>query len=148
MLGFHSTSNLGKYLGFSLKHPRSSTQDYNFIIEKVQSKLVGWKANLLSFLRRVVLTQGTLTAIPSYIMQGVALPRRVLNSLDKISRFLIWGSTTEKKKLHLLSWKKIAKPKKDGGLGVHAAKPKKHCASCQVKMAAPSGKRLPVGSCS
>ena len=49
ILGFHSTQNLGKCLGFPLKHARSSSQDYNFIIEKVQRKLVGWKSVLLSF---------------------------------------------------------------------------------------------------
>lgn len=55
ILGFHSTPNLGKYLGFPLKHVRSSSQDYNFIIEKVQRKLAGWKSSLLSFTGRVVL---------------------------------------------------------------------------------------------
>ena len=49
ILGFHSTQNLGKCLGFPLKHARSSSQDYNFIIEKVQRKLAGWKSYLLSF---------------------------------------------------------------------------------------------------
>lgn len=55
ILCFHSTPNLGKYLGFPLKHVRSSSQDYNFIIEKVQRKLAGWKSSLLSFTGRVVL---------------------------------------------------------------------------------------------
>ena len=44
VLGFNSTLNLGKYLGFPLRHPGSSSQDYNFVIERVQNKLQGWKA--------------------------------------------------------------------------------------------------------
>lgn len=43
MLRFHSTPNLGKYLGFPLKQPGASTQDFDFIIERVKAKLVGWK---------------------------------------------------------------------------------------------------------
>ena len=99
ILGFHSTPNLGKYLGFPLKHTGSSSQDYNFIIEKVQKKLAGWKASLLSFTGRVVLAQATTTAIPSYVMQRVALPSKVLNSLDKLNRDFILGSSQEKKRL-------------------------------------------------
>lgn len=68
VLGFHFTPNLGIYLGFPLKHMGSTNQDYNFIIERVQSKLAGWKANLLSFTGRVVLTQASISAIPTYIM--------------------------------------------------------------------------------
>ena len=48
ILGFSSTPFLGKYLGFSLKHPGSSSQDYNFILDRVKQKLAGWKANSLS----------------------------------------------------------------------------------------------------
>ena len=68
VLGFHSTPNLGKYLGFPLKHVGFSSQDYSYnIIERVHAKLAGWKANLLSFAGRVVLSQVTISAIPSYI---------------------------------------------------------------------------------
>ena len=48
ILGFQSTPNLGRYLGFPMKHRRASNQDFNFVLEKVKKKLVGWKANLLS----------------------------------------------------------------------------------------------------
>lgn len=34
----------------------------------------------------------------------------------------MWGSTDEVKKMHMVSWKKITKPKARGGLGVHDAK--------------------------
>jgi hypothetical protein len=52
------------------------------------------------------------------------LPEKILNKVDKLNRDFIWGSTdTKKKKLHLVSWKKITKPKSAGGLGLMAAKP-------------------------
>ena len=55
ILGFTSTPNLGKYLGIPIKHPNSSSQDFNFILDRVKQKLAGWKANLLSLARRAVL---------------------------------------------------------------------------------------------
>lgn len=42
ILGFHSTPSLGKYLGIPIKHS-AVTQDFGYIIEQVQSRLVGSK---------------------------------------------------------------------------------------------------------
>ena len=56
MLGIRSTPNLGKYPGFPFKHQGASSQDFNFVIEKVQAKLQGWKVNMLSMANRVVLS--------------------------------------------------------------------------------------------
>lgn len=55
IMGMRSTPNLGKYLGFPLKQPGSSSHDFNYVVERVQAKLAGWKGNLLSFAGRVVL---------------------------------------------------------------------------------------------
>lgn len=90
VLGFRSTPNLGKYLGFPIKHT-SSPQDYGFIIQKLQSKLAGWKANLLSFAGRLVLTQSVTSTVPNYYMQCAALPLKILQNVDRISRNFLWG---------------------------------------------------------
>ena len=66
-LGFWSTPSLGKYLGFPIKH-LALPQDFGYIVERVQGRLAGWKANLLSFARRFVLTQAVTTTIPNYAM--------------------------------------------------------------------------------
>ena len=68
VLGFVSTLNLGKYLGIPIKHPGSSSQDYNFVLDRVKQKLTGWKANLLSMAGRNVLIQASLATIPAYVM--------------------------------------------------------------------------------
>ena len=85
ILGFASTPFLGKYLGFPLKHPGSSSQEYNFILDKVKQKLSGWKANMLSLARQTVLIQASLAAILSYVMQCTHLPSRILDGLDRIN---------------------------------------------------------------
>ena len=84
ILEFKSTPTLGKYLGFPIKH-LGTRQDFRFIIERIQSRLVGWKANLLSFAGRLVLTQSIITTVPNYAMQCVALPSKALHSVDKLS---------------------------------------------------------------
>lgn len=97
ILGFASTPFLGKCLGFPLKQPGSSSQDYNFILDKVKQKLSGWKANMLSLAGQSILIQASSAAISSYIMQCSHLPSRILDGLDRVNRNFLWGSTAVKK---------------------------------------------------
>ena len=55
IFGFRATPNLGKYLGFPLKHSGSGGQNFGFVLDRVKKKLAGWKANLLSMSGRMVL---------------------------------------------------------------------------------------------
>ena len=55
ILGFASTPSLGKYLGIPIKHPGSSSQEFNYILDRVKNTLAGWKANLLSLAGQAVL---------------------------------------------------------------------------------------------
>ena len=93
-------------------------------MERVISKLSGWKAKFLSFAGRTMLIKSVMAAIPNHVMQGVALRSHLCEKLDKINRDFLWGSSTEKKKLHLVGWSKVIKPKEEGGLGIQAAQAK------------------------
>ena len=53
-----------------------------------------------------------------------ALPAHVCDKLDKINRDFLWGSTSDRKKMHLVGWNKIVKSKEKGGLGIQAARAK------------------------
>ena len=100
LLGFNSTPNLGKYLGFPLKHPGTRRHGFDFVLDRVKKKLTGWKANLLSMVGRLVLIQASSTAIPSYVMQNSFLPNRILNGIDRVNMNFLWGSTDQVKKMH------------------------------------------------
>uniref|UniRef100_A0A2N9G3W3 CCHC-type domain-containing protein n=1 Tax=Fagus sylvatica TaxID=28930 RepID=A0A2N9G3W3_FAGSY len=122
ILGVSSTPNLGKYLGFPLRSNGRSTRDFDFVVEKVQAKLSSWKAKLLSPVGRVILVQSVTSAIPTYYMQNVALPIRVCFNLDKLNKDFLWGSIDERKKMHMVSWDKICRPRDLGGLGLYSTK--------------------------
>ena len=85
-LGIRETHNIGKYLGFPLRHRGISRNPYNFIAERVMNKLAGWKAKFISFAGRVVLIKSVMSTIPNYVMQGAALPVHVCEKLDKINK--------------------------------------------------------------
>ena len=85
ILGFKSTPNLGKYLGFPLKNQGGNNQDLNFILDRVKQKLAGWKANLLSLAGRTVLIQASTSTIPTYVMQCTDLPKKLLDNIDRVN---------------------------------------------------------------
>lgn len=71
--GIPYTSSFCKYLGFPVKDGTLNSLDYHFILEKIQNKLQGWKANLLSFARRKTIIQGSSLPIVNYYAQCVDL---------------------------------------------------------------------------
>ena len=93
-------------------------------IYKETVKLADWQANLLSLAGRRILIQTSSTAIADYVMQGALLPSRVCQELDRAHRNFLWGSTPEKRKMHMVNWDKVTLPTDHGGLGIHASRPR------------------------
>ena len=122
MLGFNSTDNLCKYLGFPLKHAGARKHDFDFVLDRVKKKFAGWKANLLSMAGRLVLIQASSSTIPNYVMQQALLPNKILKGIDRVNRNFLWGSSDHARKMHWVNWDAITKPKKLGGLGLQSAK--------------------------
>ncbi|KAG7576302.1 Ribonuclease H domain [Arabidopsis thaliana x Arabidopsis arenosa] len=120
--GISSTRELGKYLGMPILQKRINKTTYGEVLEKVSSRLAGWKNKTLSMAGRITLTKAVLSSIPVYSMSSILLPASTLDGLDKLARSFVWGSTVEKRKQHLLAWDKVCKLKKDGGLGLKEAR--------------------------
>ncbi|KAG7577326.1 Ribonuclease H-like superfamily [Arabidopsis thaliana x Arabidopsis arenosa] len=71
---------------------------------------------------RVTLTRSVLASIPVHSMSTIALPSSIIKSLDKVARDFVWGSHTGQRKQHLLAWKRVCRPRLEGGLGIRSAK--------------------------
>lgn len=91
-------------------------------MEKVSSRLSGWKCQCLSMAARVTLTRAVLSSIPVHSMSTIALLQGTLAKLHKVMRDFVWESSQERKKQHLISWEKVCLPKREGGLGIHLSK--------------------------
>lgn len=65
-----------------------------------------------------------MSAIPTYMMQEAALPLHLCEELDRVNRNFLWGTTDEKRKIHLVGWNKLIKSKEEGGLGIQASRGK------------------------
>lgn len=69
MLGMRECTHTGRYLGSPFCRFKSKNAEFNYIIEKMSSKLVGWKTDHLSMAGRLTLIKAVTSALPSYIMQ-------------------------------------------------------------------------------
>lgn len=113
-LGMQLTSDLGKYLGVPMLHGRVTKAIYEELSNRVQGRLAGWKMSQLSMAGRTVLVQSAASTIATYTMQSTKLPTGVCRNIDMASRKFIWGELNGKRKLHLLPWDTLCKPKNLG----------------------------------
>ena len=67
-LGILATNNLGRYLGFPIIHKGRVGNAFNFVLDKVQSKLARWKSRLLSKAGKLVLAKSAAAPIAKYYM--------------------------------------------------------------------------------
>lgn len=108
----------GKYLGFPLLTGRVRKSDFGYILDKVNSRLAGWKGKLLNRTGRVTLAKSVIAAIPVYSMHNFWLPWGICDSLDACVRRFIWGGNT----CHWVNWKNIIQRRSKRGLGIHTAR--------------------------
>lgn len=77
-----ATFDFGKCLGVLAIHNRTSKGDYQYLVEKVNAKLAGWKAKTLSLAGRVTLIQSFLSTIPYYTSQSAKIPQATCDDID------------------------------------------------------------------
>lgn len=118
--GIGSTSNLGNYLGFPIFKGRVRQADFDFIIERMQSRLASWKHRFLNKAGRLALASFVLSSLPSYYMQLYWLPQATCNMIDRITREFVWKGTTNKG-INVVNRQKVTRPKRLRGLGLRSA---------------------------
>lgn len=87
------SDNIGKYLGFPIFHGRARKENFQFVVDRVASRLATWKTILLNKPCRVTLAKSVLRAISVYVMQLNWIPQSICDDLDAVVRKFIWGST-------------------------------------------------------
>ena len=96
-------ADLGKYRGVPLHHERISKSMYQFTVDKVNQRLASWKCHSLSLAGRNTLINSVALTIPNHVMQTSIIPIACCDEIERSSRHFVWGSTSEKKKVHLVS---------------------------------------------
>ena len=74
------------YLGTPLFLSKSPSKDFKYLVDKLESKLIGWRSGTLSRVGRTTLIKSVAQAIPNYAMSSFKIPSGVCDKLDALSR--------------------------------------------------------------
>ncbi|WMV25245.1 hypothetical protein MTR67_018630 [Solanum verrucosum] len=118
MTGFTLGQLLIKYLGLPLSSKKWTRVGCQQLIMKITNRINIGYSKLLSYAGRIQVVTAVLFSIHNFWGSVFILPKSILKEVDKIYRNYIWGSNEEKRKVPLVAWEKICRPKKFGGLNV------------------------------
>lgn len=108
-----------RYLGLPIGVSSKKESFWQPLINKVKQKLTNWKAESLNQAGRLTLVKSVMDSIPLYWMNLHYMPSVVLKKMEKLRGDFLWGQTgtkfSQERKLHLVSWDKICRPKSRGG---------------------------------
>jgi len=55
-------------------------------------------------------------------MQSTLLPVSICDDIDRVNRNFLWGSNSEKRRIHHVGWSTVCLAKANGGLGLRKAR--------------------------
>ena len=64
----HRTNNFEKYLGVPIITDKRDKRAFDYVIDKIRTKLSAWKARSLSLASRLTLVNSITSVIPTHIM--------------------------------------------------------------------------------
>jgi hypothetical protein len=108
-----------QYLRLPLKLGRLTRQDEQGLVDRVATRLPGWKGRLLSKTGCLTLVNSVLSSIVIYHMSMFQLSKWAIRRIDKIRCNYLWRGTEEARGGHcMVSGRRVQRPKALGGLGV------------------------------
>jgi hypothetical protein len=118
LLGFKRSSLPSKYLGIPLIDNALKNSSWDLLLSSFSKRLSSWTFRVLNLPSRLILLKAVLQALPIYAFSALAAPKFILTAIKSIQRNFLWQGLAKEKKIALVSWDKLCKPKKQGGLGL------------------------------
>ncbi|CAM8926233.1 unnamed protein product [Rhodiola kirilowii] len=122
MLGVSKVPGHSKYLGLPLAMSQKRCEAFNFVVDKLWSRVSGWKENLLSIAGKEVLIKSVLLATPLYTMSCFSLPAGILSKLTSVVAKFWWSNQGASSGIHWVRRDKLEEDKSCGGLGFRSFK--------------------------
>jgi hypothetical protein len=111
------------YLGAPLFASGKRLRDFNFLQEKLEAHLKGWRSKNLSWASCHTLIKSVVLALPTYTFSTFDVPVGICNKLDAATRRFWWNPKKDKGGfIAWKAWEQLCRPKIHGGLGFSTAK--------------------------
>jgi len=106
-----------KYLGLPVTVGKSRKRTFEYIKKKVWVRIQGWQEKLLSKAGKEILIKAVAQSIPTYAISCFDLTKGFCDELSTMIARYWWSQQDKVNKIHWLSWEKLTRSKKSGGLG-------------------------------
>jgi hypothetical protein len=106
-----------KYLGCYIKPNYYNKTDWLWLEKYFDKRILNWSHRWLSLGGRLTLIKAVLESLHVYWLSLAKIPKCILNNIRRKMFNFLWTGKKTKEGIHLVSWKKLAKPKKVGGWG-------------------------------
>lgn len=102
-------------LGLSLGITKPKIEDFLPLVNKCKRRLVS-TSMILSQAGRFEIANVVLTALPTFHLSALALPKGVLKQIDKFRKHCLWrGADINLRKAPKAAWEMVCIPKEEGG---------------------------------
>ncbi|CAN6562431.1 unnamed protein product [Malus baccata var. baccata] len=116
-LGIQCKQGFGKYLGLQADFGHSKKVVFAEIRDKIEARMSGWAEQYLSQAGKETLVKTVAMALPNFAMSCFKLPIGVCRDIERAIRNYWWRGNEQRKGIHWISWDRLMKQKKAGGLG-------------------------------
>jgi hypothetical protein len=106
-----------KYLGLPVHVGQSKIEAFAYLKDRVRKRIQGWKEKFLSWAGKEILIKAVAQAIPTFAMRCLDLTKELRDKISAMVCRYWWNQQEGQHKVHWISWEKMMKPKKEGGLG-------------------------------
>lgn len=118
ILGIREVEKHECYLGLPTMASRSKKAIFQQVKDRIWKKLKGWKEKSLSPAEKEVLIKSVIAqSIPTYVMFCFKIPGGICEDIRKKLCKFWWDDTEQAKKTHWLSWSRLCRAKRRGGMG-------------------------------
>jgi hypothetical protein len=108
-----------RYLGLPLSVHRLHSGDFQYIVDKMASKLPLGQGKYITTAGRVELVKSVITSQAIYPLTVLPMPKGILKAMTKLEHAFVWAASNKvfggKCKV---KWEVVCSPKNMGGLGI------------------------------
>jgi hypothetical protein len=107
------------YLGMPITLGRLKLVHLQPVLDRAAAKMVGWQGQMFNLGGRRELVRTVLDSMPTYVMTALKPPKKFYKELDKLRKRFLWAGNQQ---LHggkcKVSWARVCRPLRRGGLGI------------------------------
>lgn len=105
-----------KYLGLPTPEGRMKDDSFQPIMDKFGKRCNDWNEKYMTQAAKEVHIKSVVQALPTFVMGVFKLSQGFCEKYEKLIRYFWWGDEGHRK-VHWMSWDRMTKPKRAGGIG-------------------------------